>query len=137
VSLAKKMFIPEGIQVPCVNLPTDVELQDIYPWAGGLDHAKSMVLDGKSPSLFVFVENSSQLYRLMPQLEDLWQAKVTFWLFYPKTPHYGTDLSRDETWKIMRQAGLHGTRQIAIDGIWSCLYFKNSGKLDYVELVTD
>jgi hypothetical protein len=126
MSLAKKMYVPAGTQVPCVNLAADVDLDDIHPWAASLDAAAKMVQDGKSPSLFVFVENSSQLTKLTTKLNKLWNQKVSFWLFYPKAPHLGTDLGRDKTWEIMLKAGMKGTRQVGIDNLWSCLYFKNS-----------
>jgi hypothetical protein len=101
-----------------------------------LGAAAELVAEGKSSALLYFVENSAQLEQATADLKMLWGRKLTFWVFYPKKPHLKTDLSRDVTWKIMRQAGLQGTRQVGIDENWSCLYFKNSGKLDYVELVT-
>jgi hypothetical protein len=36
----------------------------------------------------------------------------------------------------MKAAGMQGTRQVGIDKNWSCMYFKNSGKSDYVEIVS-
>jgi len=118
-----------------VNLAADVELDDIHPWAVDLETAQNMVLEGKAPSLFYFVENSKQLEKRASKLAKLWDKKISFWLFYPKAPHLQTDLSRDKTWKLMKQHGLQGTRQVAIDAQWSCMYFKNSGKSDYVEIV--
>jgi hypothetical protein len=128
VSLAKKMFLEVGIQVPCVNLPFDVELDDLLPWASDLETAKSMVKDGKVGSFFVFVENSKQLKSQLLKLSKCWEEKINFWVFYPKKPHLNTDLSRDETWKLMKQSGMSGTRQVAIGDNWSCLYYKNTGK---------
>lgn len=129
------MFLAVGIQVPCVNLPADVNLDDIHPWAASLSSAAELVSEGKSAALLYFVENSAELEAATLDLAKLWESKVTFWVFYPKKPHLGTDLSRDVTWKIMKKAGMAGTRQVGIDDKWSCLYFKNSGKSDYVELV--
>ncbi len=129
------MFLPEGIQVPCVNLPADVNLDDIHPWAASLAAASELVAEGKSSALLYFVENAAQLEQAKADLVKLWDLRLNFWIFYPKKPHLATDLSRDVTWKIMKQAGMAGTRQVGIDEKWSCLYFKNSGKSDYVELV--
>lgn len=125
MSLAKKMYLSEAKQVPCVNLPADVDLGDIHPWAADIDKAKKMVQDDQSPAMFVFVENSKQLEKLSKKLTNLWEQKVTFWLFYPKKPHLGTDLSRDVTWQLMQKKGMKGTRQVGVDSLWSCLYFKN------------
>lgn len=124
MSLAEKMFIPKGVLVPCVGLPVDVNLDDVHPWSGSLKNARQMVLEGKSPSMFVFVENSKQLEKLTDDLLELWEQKVTFWLFYPKKPHLNTDLGRDSLYKQMKLAGMSGTRQVGIDDNWSCLYYK-------------
>jgi hypothetical protein len=111
-----------------VNLPFDVELDDLLPWGSDLETAKSMVKDGKVASFFVFAENSKQLKAHSQKLAKAWDEKVSFWVFYPKKPHLNTDLSRDETWKLMKQSGMSGTRQVAIGDNWSCLYYKNTGK---------
>ena len=124
MSLAEKMFIPKGVMVPCVGLPVDVNLDDVHPWSGSLKNARQMVQEGKSPSMFVFVENSKQLEKLTDDLNQLWEQKVTFWLFYPKKPHLNTDLGRDSLYKQMKLAGMSGTRQVGIDDKWSCLYYK-------------
>ena len=122
------MYFRTGIQIPCVNLPFDVELDDVMPWASDLETAKSMVKDGKVASFFVFVENSRQLKSSAVELIRAWEDKLNFWVFYPKKPHLSTDLSRDETWRIMKEKGMSGTRQVAIGDKWSCLYYKNTGK---------
>ena len=135
VALSSKMYVPQGVQVPCVNLAADVDLDDIHPWAADLDTAQKMVSDGTAPSLFYFVENAKQLEKKAGKLAKLWEQKINFWLFYPKAPHLQTDLSRDNTWKLMKQQGMQGTRQVGIDARWSCMYFKNTGKSDYVEII--
>ena len=61
VALSSKMYVPQGVQVPCVNLAADVDLDDIHPWAADLDTAQKMVSEGTAPSLFYFVENAKQL----------------------------------------------------------------------------
>lgn len=127
MSLAKKMFLPAGVQIPCVNLPFDVSLDDVMPWAADIKTASKMVNDQKVPAFLVFVENSKQLEGLLTELSACWEEKINFWVFYPKKPHLNTDLSRDVTWKVMKQRGMSGTRQVAISDHWSCMYFKNTG----------
>lgn len=122
------MYVSADSVVPCVNLAPDVDLGDIKPWGAGFDAARQMVLDGKATSVFVFVENSKELAVNARSLEALWEQRVPFWLFYPKRPHLNTDLGRDKTWEIMQKLGMKGTRQVGIDQLWSCLYFKNSAK---------
>lgn len=122
------MYLQAGIQIPCVNLPFEISLDDLTPWASDIETAKSMVKDGKVSSFFVFVENAKQLKAQSAKLAKCWEEKINFWVFYPKKPYLNTDLSRDETWKLMKQAGMNGTRQVAISEQWSCLYYKNTGK---------
>lgn len=122
--MAKKMFIEESTLVPCVGLPTEVDLGDVHPWSASLEAARAMVSEGKSPSMFVFVENQAQLEALTVDLLECWSSKQTFWLFYPKKPHLNTDLGRDKTFEIMKKSGMSGTRQVGVDSLWSCLYFK-------------
>jgi hypothetical protein len=129
------MFLNQGTQVPCVNLPADVDLGDIQPWATPLDIAVELVAEGRTSALLYFVENSIELQLASVKLKQLWDRQITFWLFYPKNKHLSTDLTSDLTWKIMRQSGAYGTRQVGIDENWSCMYFKNTGKSDYVELI--
>lgn len=136
MSLSKKMFLAAGTQVPCVNLPVDIDLGDIHPWAVSLGAAAEMVEEGKSSAFLYFAENSQQLESVRDELKALWDKKISFWVFYPKKPHLDTDLSRDQTWKVLKQVGVQGTRQVGIDANWSCIYCKNSGKSDYVELIT-
>ncbi len=121
--------------VPCVNLAVDVDLDDISPWAVDLAKASEVVASGKSPAMFVFAENSVALEAIAPKLKGAWEQKLTFWVFYPKKPHLNTDLGRDAVWKQLKLHGLQGTRQVAVGDKWSCMYFKNSGKSDYVEIV--
>lgn len=128
MSLAKKMYLAAGIQVPCVNLPFDADLGDLHPWAADFATAEEMVRDGKVASLFVFAETSKQLKNFLPKLTGLWERKVNFWVFYPKAPHLNTDLSRDVTLELTRKAGHRGTRQLTVDKNWNCLYYKNTGK---------
>ena len=130
------MFIPQDAMVPCVKLPLDIELEDIAVWAVDFEKASDAVAQGSAPAMFIFVTNSADLEQQAAALKGAWEKKLTFWLFYPKKPHLGTDLGRDLVWKQLKQHGLQGTRQVGVGENWSCMYYKNSGKSDYVELVT-
>jgi len=137
MSLAKKMYLTESDLVPCVNPPKDLDLGDIRSEARSFAEAKSLVLSGSAKSMFVFVHSAAELEKQLADLEELWGKGKSFWVFYPKASALPTDLSRDKTWKLMRQVGMMGTRQVAVGESWSCMYFKNSGKSDYVEILAD
>jgi hypothetical protein len=123
VSLSKKLFLAEGIQVPCVNLPAEVDLGDIHPWAASLSSAIEMVSEGKSAAFLYFVENSAQLKSVREDLKAARKQKVDFWICFPLKPFFGTDLSSDKTLKLTRKVGLKGRAEQVIDDRWSGIYF--------------
>ena len=128
------MFLDAGVSVPCIGLPGDFGGTDLNLQATEWPDLKVALGPQSIPAVFVFVANSAELLRQLNELTLLWDSRVNFWIFYPKKPHLNTDLGRDATWKIMRQEGMNGTRQIAVGDLWSCMYFKNSGKTDYKDI---
>lgn len=134
MEIATKMFLKPGDVVPCVNLPLSIGKTDLDLQSSDFNEIKIAGHTGQVKAAFVFVENSGQLEAALPELSVLWDARINFWVFYPKKPSLNTDLSRDATWKLMRRAEMNGTRQVGINDEWSCMYFKNSGKADYTEI---
>ena len=117
-------MLAEGIQVPCVHLPAEVDLGDIHPWAASLDSAIELVREGKSPSFLVFVENSENLKSVRDDLKVAWKEKIDFWIAYPKKPFFGTDLSSQRALKLMKKVGAKGKREEVVDETWSAIYFR-------------
>lgn len=115
MALAKKMYLKDTTKVAAVNLPGDVELDDVTVNVTNASDADVVLW---------FVKDSGQLAQDFAALEQLHQQGTTFWLFYPKKPHLDTDLNRDLTWQTMLGRGLKGTRQVGIDDLWSCIYYK-------------
>ena len=123
MSLSKKLFLAEGIQVPCVNLPVEVDLDDIHPWAVSLASAIELVSEGKSASFLYFVENSAQLKSVRDDLKAARKQKIDFWVCYLHKPFFGTDLSSDKVFRITKKVGLKGRAEEEVDHIWSAIYF--------------
>ena len=125
MSLSKKLLLAEGIQVPCVNLPAEVHLDDVHPWAASLSSAIELVSEGKSEAFLYFVENSSQLKSVRDELKIARKQKLDFWICYPRKPFFGTDLSSEKTLKLAKKVGLKGRAEEVIDDRWSCIYFSS------------
>ena len=123
MSLSKKLFLAEGIQVPCVNLPAEVQLDDIHPWAASLSSAMELVREGKSAAFLYFVENATQLKGVRDELKAARKQKIDFWICYPRKPFFGTDLSSEKVLKIMKKVGLKGRAEEVLDDRWACIYF--------------
>ena len=134
MDIAAKMFLKSGTNVPCIGLPSDFAQTDLKLETTQWPALKLALGPQSIPAVFVFVANSAELSGQLNELSLLWDSRVNFWVFYPKKPHLDTDLGRDATWKLMKQSGMTGTRQIAVGDLWSCMYFKNSGKEDYKDI---
>ena len=134
MEIAAKMFLQPGAVVPCIGLPRDFSQTDLKLEGTDWPTLKLAIGPQSIPAVFVFAANAAELNAQLNGLSLLWDSRVNFWVFYPKKPHLNTDLGRDATWKLMKQGGMNGTRQIAVGEIWSCMYFKNSGKSDYKDV---
>jgi hypothetical protein len=111
------------MQVPCVHLPADVDLGDIHPWAATLESAIELTSEGKTSAFLYFVENANQLKAIRDDLKSAYQAKVAFWLCFPRKPFFGTDLSSEKSLKLMKKAGMKGRREEVLDQRWVGIYF--------------
>ena len=123
MSLSKKLFLAEGIQVPCVNLPAEVQLDDIHPWAASLSSAMELVSEGKSAAFLYFVENATQLKGVRDELKAARKQKIDFWICYPRKPFFGTDLSSEKVLKLTKKVGLKHRAEEVLDDRWACTYF--------------
>ncbi len=132
---AAKMFFEQGQKVAASNIPVGLVFDDLIPVETVISDLPGMSADFGAPSAFIFVSSIAELHEISKELKSFWDQRFTFWVFYPKKPHLDTDLSRDVTWKELKMLGLQGTRQVAISDEWSCMYVKNTGKSDYVEIV--
>ncbi|MDG2497780.1 MAG: hypothetical protein P8M68_06345 [Aquiluna sp.] len=132
---SSKMFFQVGQQVAAHQIPAGFALDDLILKETTLSDLAAKSKSLTAPSAFIFVTLISDIEKISKELKSFWDQGFTFWIFYPKKPHLNTDLSRDVTWKELKKLGLQGTRQVAISDDWSCMYVKNTGKSDYVEIV--
>ena len=106
-----------------MNLPAEVQLDDIHPWAASLSSAMELVSEGKSAAFLYFVENSDQLKGVRDELKVARKQKIDFWICYPRKPFFGTDLSSEKVLKLMKKVGLKGRAEEVLDDRWACIYF--------------
>ena len=67
-------------------------------------------------------EIESETSNIFSQLND----DTVLWFAYPKksSKKYSSDISRDDGWQPLGDAGFEGVRQVAIDDDWSALRFR-------------
>jgi hypothetical protein len=85
---------------------------------------------GKYDFVHLFVNNREELARLGPDAMKAVKPMAIFWISYPKqTAKTDTDLSRDEGWEVVTDAGFETVAQVAVDDVWSALRFRPAAEV--------
>ena len=80
---------------------------------------------GRYDFVHLFVNNRDELARLGPDAMNAVKPMAIFWISYPKkTAKTDTDMSRDEGWEVVTDAGFETVTQVAVDDVWSALRFR-------------
>ncbi|MFO7680162.1 MAG: DUF5655 domain-containing protein [Chloroflexota bacterium] len=121
-TLAEKLQIRTNSRILLLNAPAGFQLTDLPPGCTLTTEAA-----GKFECVFLFAQNSAELVAQAPVSLDVIIPDGLFWIAYPKkSADVETDLTRDEGWIALAEAGYRPIRQIAIDEIWSALRFRPS-----------
>jgi hypothetical protein len=81
--------------------------------------------DGLYQLVLVFAMNSLELNDLLPVATASLEKEGILWLCYPKkSSGIKSDLTRDEGWLNVLEAGWDGVAQVAIDATWTAMRFK-------------
>lgn len=120
--LAKKLRITPGVRVLVLGGPESfAELLDPLPEKASL----SARANGKFDVVLFFVQDSATLTKGLSRATGALEDGAVFWICYPKkSSGIKTDLSRDDGWKSVFDAGFGPVTQVAIDETWSGLRFK-------------
>ena len=85
---------------------------------------------GRYDFVHLFVNNRDELATLGPAAINAVKPMAIFWISYPKkTAKTDTDISRDEGWEVVTDAGFETVAQVAIDDIWSALRFRPAAEV--------
>ncbi len=75
--------------------------------------------------ILLFAQNSTQLSKLFPIVQNSLKQDGLLWIAYPKkSSNLETDLARDQGWAPVFTAGFRPLTQIAFDQTWSVLRFR-------------
>lgn len=79
----------------------------------------------------VFVTSAAQIQELVASTVASLDKDPILWFAYPKksSKRYKTDISRDNGWQPLGDAGHEPVRQVAIDADWSALRFRPVGQI--------
>ena len=85
---------------------------------------------GRYDFVHLFVNNREELAALGPAAMNAVKPMAIFWISYPKkTAKTDTDISRDEGWEVVTDAGFETVAQVAIDDVWSALRFRPAAEV--------
>ncbi len=127
-TVAEKMHMKPGHRVLTVNAPR------FYPTLmGGLPEGAKVVKGGDGePVHFVhlFIKDRAEINRHLASALVSVGAETLFWISFPKqSSGLATDVTRDEGWEPVSQAGWEPVTIVSIDDTWSALRWKRSADI--------
>ncbi|NOU93323.1 hypothetical protein GC093_08845 [Paenibacillus sp. LMG 31456] len=120
--LLKKLRIQSGQRILLLNAPEGYRERLIpMPEHTSLDTQP----EGTYDLVHLFVRSIAELEVHAPVALQAVKYNALLWITYPKkSSKLKTDLSRDEGWKVISEAGYEGVALISIDETWSAMRFR-------------
>jgi hypothetical protein len=112
MSLAKKLNFKPGMKALVIGRPVDVDLDDLETGREATD------------GVLAFARTLSDVDAKCGAVLQAAKADRVAWIAYPKAGQLETDINRDILWQRLKEKGVRGVRQIAIDSVWSALRFR-------------
>ena len=125
-ALLKKLNWKEGMKGSLLHPP--------QVFAGLLEDAGELPGDEREPLdfLLAFAQREEEVVRIMAEWKGKLGADPLIWFSYPKksSPLYQKgNITRDQGWGALGEAGFEPVRQVALDEDWSALRFRKAGKI--------
>ncbi len=116
-TLAKKMKLKPGHQAVIVNAPEGY-VKELKPLPTGVKVNEK--LSGAFDWIQIFVENKSQLEKIVPKAIRCMKPESIIWISFPKgTSKIQTDLTRDKGWESLQKVDMKWITLISVNGTWS------------------
>ena len=122
-TLSEKLLLKDEKHLLIQGLPSSLEKQFIkFLFAKNLT---PLLKNRKIEFALVFAINRQQLKDLLNDILPFLQPAAKLWIGYPKlTSKIASDLNRDANWDFISKAGYEGVRSVALDNVWSAIWFK-------------
>jgi hypothetical protein len=107
-----------------INAPAEIESEFLK---AGYKNAFS---SAKSSATIIFIKDSTEFNRIVPEAINHIENDSKFWICYPKgTSKVKTDINRDILWKLFGPFGLRPVTMISFDNVWSAMRFRPNDKV--------
>lgn len=122
-SIVEKLHLNEEKNLLIQGLPSSIEKQ-----FAKLSFSKNVTPLLKSKKIdwaLVFAVNENQLNNILKDVLPALHEDSKLWVAYPKTTSKITsDLNRDCSWSALTGCGYDSVVQVALDHVWSALWWK-------------
>lgn len=124
-TLFEKLLLKDEKNLLIQGLPSSIEKQFVK-----LSYSKNVTPLLKTKRIdfaLVFAVNGSQLTSILKDVLPALGKDGKLWVAYPKTTSkIASDLNRDCSWNDLTNKGYEGVRQVALDHVWSAIWFKKA-----------
>jgi hypothetical protein len=134
-SITEKLDLKEERNLLIQGLPSSIEKQ-----FAKLSFAKNVTPLLKSRKIdwaLIFAVNENQLNTILKDVLPALHVNGKLWIAYPKTTSkIASDLNRDCSWYLLTSNGYEGVAQVALDHVWSAIWFKKGEHIKDAPIVT-
>lgn len=135
-SIVEKLRLTDEKNLLIQGLPSSIEKQFVK-----LSFAKNVTPLLKSRKIdwaLVFAVNENQLRNILKDVMPALREGGKLWVAYPKTTSkIVSDLNREGSWTCLTCNGYEGVEEVALDHVWSAIWWKIGGldAADVAEMV--
>jgi len=125
-TLVEKLLLSNEKNILIQGLPSSIEKQ-----FAKLSFSKNVTPLLKSRRIdwaLVFAVSENQLGNILKDVLPAMKEEGKLWVAYPKaTSKIASDLNRDCTWSCLTCNGFEGVGEVALDHVWSALWWQKKG----------
>ena len=133
-SIVEKLHLNEERNLLIQGLPSSIEKQ--FAKLSFAKNVTPLLRTRKIDWALVFAVNENQLNNILKEVLPALHDDSKLWVAYPKTTSkISSDLNRDCSWSALTGCGYNGVAQVALDHVWSALWWKKGDLKDFLSEV--
>lgn len=122
-SIVEKLHLNDERNLLIQGLPSSIEKQ--FAKLSFSKNVTPLLRSKKIDWALVFAVNENQLNNILKDVLPALHDESKLWVAYPKaTSKITSDLNRDCSWSALTGNGYEGVVQVALDHVWSALWWK-------------
>lgn len=136
LTIVEKLHLNDERNLLIQGLPSSIEKQ--FAKLSFAKNVTPLLKNRKIDWALVFAVNENQLNSILKDVLPALHGESKLWIAYPKTTSkIASDLNRDCSWSCLTGCGYEGVAQVALDHVWSALWWKKTECKEGVEEGTE